>query len=308
MGGDSGSGTQKQTVIQDLPEWSKPYWKGIAATGKRLAAKPFEQYRGSRVSRFDPMEEQAFRGVQDVYDAGPRRELLSAEGIASEAARRGFKTPQWGSSAYQQYANPFLEGVMDLGRDRLSEGYNEALSSGLAGSRDQGISSGIVGGRSSLRDARVAGKISDEAFRNMREYEADMRMASFDKAQDAFFKQSEQERLGTQMAMDAGTQLQNIAKTQQDQAFQRIEALRNAGLSQRELDQRIKDIAYEDFLARRDYQQQQLNWFTSLLSGTPYNITDSTQISSSRGGGPSTGQTLGGLGIAALGAYGASQG
>ena len=303
-----GGGNTRQTVVSDLPEWSKPYWQGIAASGRRLARQPYRAFEGQRVVGFDPMEKQAFEGVQSLYDAGPRRELGAAEGIAGEAARRGFDTPQWGSAeAYNRFANPYLEQVMEPGRDRLSREYQKALGSGLRGATEQGIGTGTIGGRSNLAGARTAGAISDEAFRAMREYEADMRGRAFDQAQEGFFRQADLDRSGAQLAMDAGTQLQNLAEMQQSQALQRIESLRSAGLSQRELEQSIKDIAYEDYLTKRDYQKQQLNWFTSLLSGTPYNVTDQTQTTATSGGGPTMGQSLTGLGVAALGAYGKSQ-
>tara|TARA_R110002012_G_scaffold246374_1_gene421906 strand:- start:2181 stop:3098 length:918 start_codon:yes stop_codon:yes gene_type:complete len=302
-----GSSKPPSTVksIQDLPAWSKPYWQNIASKGRRISDDPFVEYTGQKTARFNPMETMAFQGVQSMYDEGPRKELGAAQGIASQAAARGFDTPQWSAQAYQQYANPYLEQVMEPGRRRLREEAQEALGLGRMGARDQGFASGIVGGRSNLSEARVAKDISDTYLQNLSEYEAAGRDKAYTQAMDAFYRQGDADRAGTQMAMDAGNQLRQLASDQQSQAFQRIEALKNAGLSQRELEQEILNQARADFREKEDFKRQQLNWFAGLLSGTPYNVTNQTNIS--KGGGPSTGQTLGGLGIAALGAYGASQ-
>ena len=61
MGGSSGGGNTTQRTIMDLPEWSKPYWKGIAAQGRSIARQPYEGFGGQRIAGFNPMEKQAFK-------------------------------------------------------------------------------------------------------------------------------------------------------------------------------------------------------------------------------------------------------
>ena len=106
MGGSSSPGTQR--TINDLPEWSKPYWKSIASQGASIANQRYTPYRGERIAGFNPMEEESFRGVQSIYDAGPRPELGQAQGIAQRASRVGFNTPQFPDQA-QKYMNPYLD-------------------------------------------------------------------------------------------------------------------------------------------------------------------------------------------------------
>ena len=300
----SSSPPKSTTTTQDLPAWSKPYWKGIAASGKRIAQQGYQPYGGDRTAGFTPEEGQAFQGVQSLYDSGPRPELGQAQGIAQQSARVGANTPQWGSAAFQKYQNPYVENVLNLGRDRLREDYGIAMSDANNQSHNASVASGNFGGRSSLMGARMAAEVSDKAFQNMREFESDTMFKVADRAYDNFSEDRSAKQEGAKIGLQSSAQLQSLAKTQQEQAFMRISALQESGISQREMEQKIRDIAYNDFLDQQDWQRQQLNWFSGLLSSNPYATSMST-TQRATGGGPGLGQTLAGLGIAGAGAYGA---
>ena len=151
--------------------------------------------------------------------------------------------------------------------------------------------------------AREAGRISDEAFRGMREFEADTRFRAFDQAQQAFGQDVQNRQAGARIGLDAGSQLQNIATIQQTQALERINALQQAGVRGREMEQAIRDQAYNDFIDRRDWRSNKLKEYVGILSGTPFASAENTTTRTG-GGGPGVGQTIAGLGIAGLGAYG----
>ena len=300
------SGPPKNTTTtQDLPAWSKPYWKGIAASGKRIAQQGYQPYGGDRTAGFTPEEGQAFQGVQSLYDSGPRPELGQAQGIAQQSARVGANTPQWGSQAsLYRYQNPYLENVLDLGRERMKRDYGWAMDAGDRETHNASVASGNFGGRSSLMGARKAAEISDTFAMNAREFESDTRFKAADRAYDNFSEDRSAKQEGARIGLQSSAQLQSLAKTQQEQAFMRISALQESGISQRDMEQSIRDIAYNDFLDQQDWQRQQLNWFSGLLSGNPYATAMST-TQRTTGGGPGLGQTLAGLGIAGAGAYGA---
>tara|TARA_R110000737_G_scaffold153526_1_gene182835 strand:+ start:210 stop:1133 length:924 start_codon:yes stop_codon:yes gene_type:complete len=299
------SGPPKNTTTtQDLPAWSKPYWKGIAASGKRIAQQGYQPYGEDRTAGFTPEEGQAFQGVQSLYDSGPRPELGQAQGIAQQSARVGANTPQWGSAAFQKYQNPYLENVLDLGRERMKRDYGWKMDAGDRETHNASVASGNFGGRSSLMGARKAAEISDTFAMNAREFESDTRFKAADRAYDNFSEDRSAKQEGARIGLQSSAQLQSLAKTQQEQAFMRISALQESGISQRDMEQSIRDIAYNDFLDQQDWQRQQLNWFSGLLSGNPYATAMST-TQRTTGGGPGLGQTLAGLGIAGAGAYGA---
>ena len=301
MGGSGGGGTQR--IIQDLPSWSKPYWQGIAAQGRQLAREPYQQYTGERIAGFTPMEQEAFKGVQSLYDQGARPELAQAQGIATKAAQVGFDTPMF-PEQFGRYMNPYLENVLDLGRERMMRDYQSAMGDARRRSSDAAIQSGIMGGRGTLMGAREAGRVSDEAFRAMREFEAETRFGAVDRAQQAFASDVAAKQAGARLGLDAGSQLQVLAQTQQAQALERINALQQAGVRGREMRQAIIEQAYQDFLDRRDWRRNQLKEYVGILSGTPYASAINTTKRTS-GGGPGIGQTIAGLGIAGAGAAGA---
>ena len=304
MGGSSGGGSGTQTTIMDLPSWSKPYWKQIAGQGRSLARQPYEQYEGQRISGFNPMERQAFQGVQSIYDAGPRQELGQAQGIAQRAAGVGFNTAQFPDQA-QRYMNPYLDNVLDQGRSRMMRDYKGAMGDARMRSSDAAIKSGVVGGRSSIAGAREAAAVSDEAFRAMREFESDTRFKAFDQAQQAFGQDVQNKQAGARIGLESGSQLQQLASMQQSQALERVNALQQAGVRGREMEQAIRDQAYNDFLDRRDWRSNKLKEYVGILSGTPYaSAMNTTQRTGGGGGGPGVGQTIAGLGIAGLGAAG----
>ena len=298
--GSSGSGTSR--VVQDLPSWSKPYWQGVAAQGRSLAREPYQQYSGERIAGFNPMEQQAFKGVQDVYDQGARPELDQAKGIATKASQVGFDTPSF-PDQYKKYMNPYLEDVLDLGRERMMRDYQGAMGDASRRTSDAAIQSGIMGGRGTLMGAREAGRVSDEAFRAMREFEAETRFGAVDRAQQASQADIAAKQAGARLGLDAGQQLQSIAAAQQAQALERLNALQQSGVRGREMRQAIIDQAYQDYLDRRDWRRNQLKEYVGILSGTPY-ATAINQTTTKSGGGPGVGQTIAGLGIAGAGALG----
>jgi len=306
MGSSAGSGNTTQRVIQDLPEWSKPYWKGIAAQGRSIAREPYVQWEGPRIAKSDPFETKAIWEVGKLFDQGARPELAQAGGIATQASQIGFDTPMF-PDQYQRYMNPALENVLGLGQERLMENFAKAMGESERGTSDAAIQAGVMGGRGNLLGARAAGEVSDEAFRAMREFEADTRFQAFDSAQQAFASDVAAKQAGARLGLDAGSQLRDLALTQQDQALARIDSLQQAGVRRREMEQAIINQAYEDFVARRDWKSNKLKEYVGILSGTPY-ASAMNQTQSASGGGPGVGQTIAGLGIAGLGAYGAYKG
>tara|TARA_R100000655_G_scaffold3892_1_gene12958 strand:+ start:4676 stop:5593 length:918 start_codon:yes stop_codon:yes gene_type:complete len=300
MSGGSPKSTT-QTVIQEIPEWAKPYYKGIASRGRSESGKLYKPYGGERVAGFTSPERRAFRAAEGIYAAGPREELDWSYGRTQRAADIGNRPGLWSSKAYEQYANPYTENVLDLGRDRLLEGYREAMPQAIRSAKEPFYEAGIVGGRQNVMGARAAGEVSDAFAKNLREYEAEGLASAYDAAQESFRADRDARQAGADLQLRAASQAQNLASAQQSQAFERINALQSAGLSQREMNQAIRDIAYQDFLQKQNYQKDQLNWYAALLSGTPYNVTNQSTVSTQPGASPIS-QGVG-LATAGLGAY-----
>jgi hypothetical protein len=108
--------------------------------------------------------------------------------------------------------------------------------------------------------------------------------------------------LGT--AGTAASQLGQLGQTQfgQEQAIsaeqQKIGAIQQAQAQQ------AQDLAYQDFLKQKNYPYQQLAFMSDMLRGLPLSQSAQSQYTAP----PNMGSQLGGLGMSALGIYGASGG
>lgn len=109
---------------------------------------------------------------------------------------------------------------------------------------------------------------------------------------------------GYALAGDMGNQLSGIGSTEQQAALARNQALMGVGNAQQTNTQAQLDSAYNDFVNQRDYNQNQLNFYSGILHGVPVSPNTDTVTN-----GPAQGNnlsTLAGLGIAGAGAYGAA--
>ena len=300
MGG-GGGGDSTQRVIKEIPKWAKPYYESVGRRGMRESQRGYQDYGGQRISPFSGAERQAFRGTQGIYSAGPRQELGYSMGQTQQAGRVGATPGQWGQQAYDQYANPYITNVLDVQKDRLSKDYDLAMARSRRDIPSSFAQAGTRGGRASVMGAREAGNISDAYFQNVREMESQGLAAAYDSAQQAFDRDRAARQAGADIQLRAADSSRALGQLQQDQAFQRIGALQQSGLAQREMQQSIRDMAYKDFLQKQNWNKENLNWFTGLLSGTPFNTANQTQMTTAPGASPIS-QGVG-LGLAGLGAY-----
>tara|TARA_R100001082_G_scaffold109871_1_gene88108 strand:+ start:254 stop:1171 length:918 start_codon:yes stop_codon:yes gene_type:complete len=293
--------TTTQVVKQEIPEWAEPYYRSVGRRGLEASNQKYAPYGGQRIAGFTFPESEAFRGAQGIYAQGERSELADAGRYTDRAFREAAAPSSWTSAAYGRYANPYTENVLDLGRDRLLEGYREAMPQAIRSAEEPFYEAGIVGGRQNVMGARAAGEVSDAFAKNLREYEAEGLGTSYDKAMEAFQSDRDSRQNAAGIQLQAAAQAQSLAQTQQNQAYERINALQSTGLAQREMDQAVRDLAYQDYMERQNYQKEQLNWFAALLSGTPYNTTNQSTVSTQPGASPIS-QGVG-LATAGLGAY-----
>jgi hypothetical protein len=105
---------------------------------------------------------------------------------------------------------------------------------------------------------------------------------------------------GLQQLGQSGAQLGQLGTQEQAANLQRLQAQAASAGEQRALDQQRMDMSYADFLRQRDYPQEQLGFYSSILRGLPIQM-GSTQTAYAQP--PSMLQQVGGLGLSALGLY-----
>jgi len=159
-GGGGGGGSappDKTTQVAELPEWARPYAKDTLAKGAALTdinQNPYQQYGGSRIAGFSPMQQQAFQGaanMQPSQQLGTATDLASAAGMGAlgtnyQAGR--FSGGTFGQGAADFYMNPYQQSVTDIGKREAARQSN-ILGTQQAG---QATQAGAFGGS---RDAIV---------------------------------------------------------------------------------------------------------------------------------------------------------
>jgi hypothetical protein len=78
---------------------------------------------------------------------------------------------------------------------------------------------------------------------------------------------------GLQLAGQMGQTLGNLGQFQQQADLQRLGAQGAAAGEQRALQQQALDMQYADFLRQRDYQMEQLGYFSNILRGLPVGLS-----------------------------------
>lgn len=81
---------------------------------------------------------------------------------------------------------------------------------------------------------------------------------------------------GLNLANQSAQQLGALGNQQQNLALQRLDALRQAGLSQQQLGQTSMDQAYQDFVNQNDYARNNLAFYSGILRGIPVSSQSST--------------------------------
>lgn len=299
----SGPSTTTQVVKQEIPEWAEPYYRSVGRKGLEASNQRYDPYGGQRIAGFTFPESEAFRGAQGIYAQGERSELADAGRYTDRAFREAAAPSSWTSAAYDQYANPYIQNVLDVQKSRAKKDYEEIMGSAKRSSDRRFAGAGIRGGRANVARSREASEIAGSLAQQFAEIDAQGLATSYDKAIGAFQSDRDARQNAAGIQLQAAAQAQSLAQTQQNQAYERINALQATGLAQREMEQAAKDLAYQDYMERQNYQKEQLNWFAALLSGTPYNTLNTAQTATASQPGASPISQGVGLATAGLGAY-----
>lgn len=171
-------------------------------------------------------------------------------------------TPEAYQKSLQTFMDPYAQNVIDIQKREAGR------QSAIAGLQEAGqaVKSGAFGGARS-------GLVEAERQRNLGQLMSDIQQ----RGSEAAYQNAQQA-----MQRDIANKMQLGAIQQQDI-------------------QRPLDIAYQDFLAQKNYPYQQLSYMSNLIRGTPMGMSSQSQVYQAP---PSPLQTMGALG---LGGYGLSK-
>lgn len=275
--------TQTETI---LPEWYTQYAKDILSKATAATAQPYTAYAAPRIAGFSPEQEQAFSGFKSSM--GGYQPYLEAASQGLQRGTQSFTAP--GVAA--QYMNPYTQNVVSgigaMAARNLYENILPQVNRTFIGGGTFGGSRSAEFTNRAVRDTQAAALAAqNEALQ--KGYESGMGQFN-----------TEQSRLVT-----SAPYMASIAEQMQKQRNLDLAGLEQIGGQRQQLGQRSADLAYQDFLAQREYPYEQVQKL-SAIGGAPSAQGSGTQLTTAPK--PSTtGQILGGLtsAVGILGATGA---
>jgi len=309
--GSAPSQPSSQTVTQtNLPEYARPYFENLLQRTQAESYRDYTPYQGQRIAGFTPGQQQVQSEVAGMQTPGQfqgANQMTTAAGLGSlgagaQAMGAGQRYAQMATdpSQMQSYMSPYMQNVVDVQKQSaIRDAEKQQLGASLGAARQ-----GTYGGARQLL-------AQTERERNLGSQLANIQAAG---SQKAFEAAQQAQQFGSQLGLQGiqtglqglgqvgqmGAQLGQLGTQEQAADLQRLQAQAASAGEQRALDQQRMDMSYSDFLRQRDYPQEQLGFYSSILRGLPVQM-GSTQTAYAQP--PSMLQQVGGLGLSALGLY-----
>ena len=278
--GMPGSFQQRQEFV--APELAAQYadiTQGIMDAGTRT----FDdiRYRGPRLAGFTP-EEQAYKAAVTRIGTGEGpRATRQAEQTIGEAARgigsvataagapsllRDADLTPYQSQYTQGVIDPQIRAIREAAQQQAAELGASAAQAGAFGGYRQGLGEQAIRQQEIEQIGDVTARGMEEAFRSAQaaqQQDAAAEVAAREQQLAAFGRLggmgTSQMQLGSQMGADE---------------MQRLQAMRDAGMDTRRLQQTAYDIQKAEFEREMQHPERQLKFMTGMLQQLPYqNIT-----------------------------------
>ncbi len=268
-GGGGGKPAERQTVIQDVPSWARPYYDDVLGKTKALSEQAYTPYGGQRLAQpnADLATSQAqlrsaveqpiagFEQAADTFgDIGQQAESLGRADPAQFNPYGGFQsgasmvdaydfdpTRQFGGSEVDQYMSPYMDAVVGRQQDDAVLQFRRAQ----AGRDARAVNAGAFGGS---RQAVQQG-IAEEALSNqLGDIQATGQQRAFEQAQQQFERdraaqmQTERQR-AQELAREQGISVEEAARVQQGQAAEQA---------------RVQQSRADEAMRQREFQLQSL--------------------------------------------------
>jgi len=266
----------KSTTAGVAP-YAAPYVDDLLARGQALSGSdPYHTYTGTRVAPLSTQQQQTNASVSGL-SAG---NLLSqGQGLIAQGANYTPGGGTFDSAAAAKYMNPYTTGVTDIA---TREAQRTADTQQAANASAAAKAGAFGGSRHAIIDA--------ENTRNLNQHLGDMTTqglaAAYTNAQQQYNADQNRKQSDTQFASNAaikgGTDLA-------DQGAKTFGIQQLAGTQQQSQDQKLADVAYQNFLGEQQHPYQQLDFMKGLLGNYGTNgTTNSTQSQTD----PNTGNWL----------------
>jgi len=278
------------TVTQqtsNIPSYFRPYLERLFDRAEEVTTEPFQRYEGPRLAAPTTQQEAAYQGVEELV--GGYKPYIGAADLLTQQASIQSTDP----TAIASRMSPYQQAVIDIQkREALRDA--EKLQQQIGASA---VGAGAFGGsRQALQETELARQTGQRL--------ADIQAVGSQQAYQQAMNQLASDRAA---ALAAGQQFAGLGAQQQQLGLAGLGALETVGGTQQAQQQRAFDIAYEDFARETTQPSQQVQEMSSILRG--FNLPVSTYATTqTQQAAPTFGQQAAGLGLGALGIYGAGKG
>ena len=271
----------------NIPEYFQPYLERLFDRAEAVTTEPFQRYEGQRLALPTEQQQQAYQGVEEMV-GGYKPYIATADLLTAQAAQQSTDP-----AAIAARMSPYQQSVIDIQKREALRDANKlqqqigasAVGAGAFGGSRQALAETELGRQTGQRLADIQAVGSQQAFQQA------MNQLSADRA----------------ASLAAGQQFAGLGAQQQQLGLAGLGALETVGGTQQAQQQRALDIGYEDFARETTRPSQQVQEMSSVLRG--FNLPVSTYTTSQAQQAPPTfGQQAAGLGLGALGIYGAGKG
>lgn len=284
------------TSTSNVPQWISDFQQGIASKANAIAAQPYQAYNGPRIAGFNTDQTNAFQGIRDAQgsqEANFNSAISGARDAGAGANASGAAQP-WldkaGNPVYNtvnDYMNPYISNVVDrigdMGARNLNEKFMPAINSDFIRAGQYGSTGQMAEIGKALRDTQ--GEVIAEQNKALSQgYQSALDTASSDANRFGQIGQTagNMSDADTVARMNAAGKEGALATMAQDATYKDTNALGLAGAAEQQQTQSNLDLAHQDFVDQRDYQQNQLGWLNNISKG--FEAPTSTTTSSTAPG------------------------
>jgi hypothetical protein len=274
--------TGKQTYVQELPEYARPYYENLMERTEAESNKQYTPFQGQRLAQSGDFADitRSRDMVRNVAGAGMPELDTAIQGVGA-LSRPG----QFTGAVADQYMNPYMESVVGRQKDAAIRDFNRTGAARNA----QAVNAGAFGGSRTA----VADYLAQEGLQQqLGDIDAMGRDAAFRDARAGFDRDR-------QTGLSGLGQYASLAGQRRAGDIQGAQLLEGIGKSQLGEQQAGLDIGYQDFLKQQGFNKDQLGFMSNILQGIP--VQPNKTVTGFQNYNPMQ-QALG-AGIAGLGLY-----
>jgi hypothetical protein len=246
-------------TVENIPKWLSDYTQGLIGRANVIAAEPYQEYGGPRISGWAPEQLEAFESGRE--NIGAWQPGIETAGGLTQAGAASFP------GQVGEYMDPYIGNVLDrqaeLSQRQLTEQFIPELQSAFVGS-------GSFGGD----------RMMDLGIRGTRDIAEGLQGQQLGALSQAYGQAGQLFQQDRARELAGGQQMGALAEAEQAMLGRDVAGLEAIGAQQRGMGQQSLDLAYQDFQQQRDYPRSQVDWMSNIVRGLP----SSTQTTTSQTG------------------------